>query len=161
MMMNIRSFHSLSVMLAFYVSTGAASTGPCADDLTHTFVLNYDNSIAVNCSWITKNIKKVATRKATYCPTQMGKCPVTCDNCTSAPTTSPIKAPTTSPTTSPTKAPSAGPCVDSGTYQWLNGLGVSVDCSWLTKNPIRTAKRAANYCQNTDVFFACCSTCQD
>ena len=91
MMMNIRSFLSLSVMLAFYVSTGAASTGPCADDLTHTFVLNYDNSIAVNCSWITKNMKKVATRKATYCPTQMGKCPVTCDNCTSAPTTSPTE----------------------------------------------------------------------
>lgn len=176
--MYIRSFLPFSILSAFYVVGGAAS---CADDPTHTFVLNWDNSIVVNCAWLTKNMKQVEYRKNTYCPTQMGKCPVTCDNCTSAPTKAPTKGPTASPTLSsspskkptksPTKAPTAspskapsssptGPCVDSATYEWMNGLGVPVDCGWLTKNLVKKAARIETWCKNTDVSFACRSTCQ-
>mmetsp|Transcript_5553 Transcript_5553/g.8249 ORF Transcript_5553/g.8249 Transcript_5553/m.8249 type:complete len:256 (-) Transcript_5553:269-1036(-) len=196
--MHIRSFLPLSILSAFYVVGGAAS---CADDSTHTFNLIWDNSIAVNCTWLTKNMKQVDYRKNTYCPVQRGKCPVSCDNCTIAPTKSPTKAPTGSPSLSsspskqptkapvkapslsPSKAPSKqptkapvkaptvspskvpttspiGPCVDSATYQWLNGLAISVDCGWLTYNPLKKTTRIATWCSNTDVSFACRSTCK-
>lgn len=57
--------------------------------------------------------------------------------------------------TSPT-----GTCVDSATYQWKNGLDVTVDCGWLTFNTLKTATRIATWCSKTDVSFACRSTCK-
>ena len=53
---------------------------PCVDNATHTFVLPNVGK-TVKCEYITKNIKKVATRQASLCPSQGASCPKSCGNC--------------------------------------------------------------------------------
>lgn len=84
----------------------------CVDDSTYTFTLLWDNETVVHCSWLTKNSKKAATRKATYCDGYTAiraACAVSCDNCTAAPTKAPTDLPTKAPTKNPTKAPTKAP----------------------------------------------------
>jgi len=52
----------------------------CADTSGYTFVLpNVENT--VSCSYITKNIKRTATRKKNLCPLQGHACPKSCGYC--------------------------------------------------------------------------------
>lgn len=53
---------------------------PCVDSATHTFVLP-DAGNTVDCSYISKNIKKLATRQTKLCPAQGASCPKACGYC--------------------------------------------------------------------------------
>mmetsp|Transcript_10036 Transcript_10036/g.14631 ORF Transcript_10036/g.14631 Transcript_10036/m.14631 type:complete len:247 (-) Transcript_10036:365-1105(-) len=52
----------------------------CADDEGHTFVLPNVGK-TVNCSYITKNFKRTATRRKNLCPLQGQACPKSCGYC--------------------------------------------------------------------------------
>jgi len=52
----------------------------CVDDERHTFVLPNVGK-TVNCNYITKNIKRTATRKTKFCPLQGHACPKSCGYC--------------------------------------------------------------------------------
>lgn len=174
----MKTFILFSILVALFIPTVKS----CADDPNYTFTLFWDNLTRVNCDWLTKNAVQIYDRKANYCPRVKGFCPVSCDNCTSAPTRSPIgvpskgptiapfPAPTESPTKPPTKAPvkapsrpptgaPTGPCADSTEYQFVNGNGVSVGCSWMTKNYKQKDQRINRWCPETNVGFACPLTC--
>lgn len=98
-------FHQSLLLLSILGLVSIQSAHGCADDATFTFPLNYDSSVMKDCSWLTKNLSKVAYRTGTYCPTVGTKCVKSCSTCsTSSPTLSsaPSKAPTKKPTSKPT-----------------------------------------------------------
>eukprot|EP00554_Chaetoceros_debilis_P003881 CAMPEP_0194095536 /NCGR_PEP_ID=MMETSP0149-20130528/56879_1 /TAXON_ID=122233 /ORGANISM="Chaetoceros debilis, Strain MM31A-1" /LENGTH=304 /DNA_ID=CAMNT_0038781481 /DNA_START=117 /DNA_END=1031 /DNA_ORIENTATION=+ len=106
--MHFRSFIVAPLLTSLCMQTVES----CVDDITYTFTLLWDNDTEVNCSWLTKNSLKAATRKATYCDNYTAiraACAVSCNNCTSAPTKAPTKNPTKAPTKNPTKAPTKAP----------------------------------------------------
>uniref|UniRef100_A0A7S3V9H5 G-protein coupled receptors family 1 profile domain-containing protein n=1 Tax=Chaetoceros debilis TaxID=122233 RepID=A0A7S3V9H5_9STRA len=66
MMNNIRSFHSLSVMLAFYVSTGAASTGPTSAPTTSPTDIVTQIDPLVVAGWEIEIDSELPTTSPTY-----------------------------------------------------------------------------------------------
>jgi len=176
----MKTFILFSIVVALFIPTVKS----CKDDPNYMFTLYWDNVTRVKCVWLTKNDSQIYQRKADYCPRVKQFCPVSCDNCTTAPTRSPLRAPTKgptiapfpAPTKSPTKAPTkapvksptspptgapTGPCADSTEYQFENGNDdpVNVDCAWMTKNYKQKDRRISRWCSETNVGFACPLTC--
>ena len=76
------SFQSKPVLLfAILGALSAQTASACADDVAYKFALVKSPETMVDCSWLIKNAKKAATRKAKYCPNVKDKCVKTCGNC--------------------------------------------------------------------------------
>ena len=76
------SFQSKPVLLfAILGALSAQTASACADDTTYKFALENSPETMVACNWLTKNAKKAAARKSTYCPKVSDKCVKTCDQC--------------------------------------------------------------------------------
>jgi len=102
----------------------APPVAACVDDSLFTFTLVTDATKSVDCAWITKNAKAIATRTSTYCGNGEIKykgCPSTCDGC--------------------------GTCADDATFTFelTNQTGKFVNCSWLPKSK-NSALRISTYC---------------
>ena len=102
----------------------APPVAACVDDSLFTFMLVTDATKSVDCAWITKNAKAIATRTSTYCGNGEIKykgCPSTCDGC--------------------------GTCADDATFTFelTNQTGKFVNCSWLPKSK-NSALRISTYC---------------
>ena len=102
----------------------ASPVAACVDDSLFTFTLVTDATKSVDCAWITKNAKAIATRTSTYCGNGEIKykgCPSTCDGC--------------------------GTCADDATFTFelTNQTGKFVNCSWLPKSK-NSALRISTYC---------------
>jgi hypothetical protein len=96
----------------------------CVDDSLFEFTLVTDATKPVDCAWITKNAKAIATRTSTYCANGEIKykgCPGTCDGC--------------------------GTCADDATFKFelTKQKGTFKGCSWLPKSK-NSAVRISTYC---------------
>ena len=155
----------------------------CDDVPGFKFQLIWDSTTEVSCDWLTKKLDKVAVRRSNYCDKQLDvatACPRSCGYCpapfTNSPSVSisPSESPSDSPSGKPSAAsserPSAAPfdqpssapspiCLNDNNYEFKTDEGVSVGCSWLTKNLQKITIRKGKYCDRTEVKYKCKAIC--